>query len=87
MSGPKFEASVDDVEGDAAEEEVGRAEGRQVHLLEVRVPHAVGAQLLQSGVQDNINVGYYLANEVRVGHVLCRSGCSPVRPRKAPGES
>ena len=36
-----------DVEGDAAEEEVGRAERGQVHLLEVRVPHAVRPQLLQ----------------------------------------
>ena len=47
MNGPKFEARVDDVEGDAAEEEVGRAERGQVHLLEVRVPHAVRPQLLQ----------------------------------------
>ena len=45
-SEPEFEAGVDDVERDAAEEEVGRAERRQVHLLEVRIPHAVGAQLL-----------------------------------------
>ena len=48
---PEFEAGVDDVERDAAEEEVGRAERRQVHLLEVRVPHAVGAQLLWETLQ------------------------------------
>ena len=36
-----------DVEGDAAEEEVGRAKRRQLHLLEVGVPHAVRPQLLQ----------------------------------------
>ena len=37
---------MDDVERDAAEEEVGRAERRKVHLLEVRVPDAVSTQLL-----------------------------------------
>ena len=38
---------MDDVERDAAEEEVWRAERRKVHLLEVRVPDAVGTQLLK----------------------------------------
>ena len=37
---PDLEALVDDVERHPAEEEVGRAEGRQVHPDELGVPHA-----------------------------------------------
>ena len=44
-----------DVEGDAAEEEVGRAERRQLHLLEVRVPHAVRPQLLKQRETEGDN--------------------------------
>ena len=41
---------MDDVERDAAEEEVGRAERRKVHLLEVWVPDAVSTQLLSETI-------------------------------------
>jgi hypothetical protein len=44
---PDLETLVNDVERDSAEEEVGSAEGGEVHLDIVRVPGAVHAKLLR----------------------------------------